>query len=213
MTNQFPSAYQQSGYGQPFVNKSMYPMYNHPHSTKPGSASGASPYGYPTTPTTPNTPHHYSHTSNTGYDEVTAAQMHHHPGVPSVLDYQKPYSIPPLNFLGNAGANNPQPAGTANSSSTGGKSGNNGNTELNPPTQYKTYQDKTSANTQSTGGVGQTGTQQHQQPTNPNYYGQQQAQQMFNNYQHPQTHHQYYPHQAHHQATNRNQQQYWTSQS
>ncbi|EXX79346.1 hypothetical protein RirG_006500 [Rhizophagus irregularis DAOM 197198w] len=33
--NQFPSAaYQQSGYGQPYVNKSIYPMYNHP--TKPG---------------------------------------------------------------------------------------------------------------------------------------------------------------------------------
>lgn len=213
MTNQFPSAaYQQSGYGQPFVNKSMYPMYNHPHSTKPGSASGASPYGYPTTPTTPNTPHHYSHTSNTGYEEVTGAQLHHHPGVPSVLDYQKPYgSMPPINFLGNAGGNNPQPAGATNSSATGGKSSNNASSELNPPTQYKSYQEKTSANAQPTGGVGQSGTQHQQPPTNPNYYGQQT--QVFNNYQHPQNHHQYYQHQAHHQATNRNQQQYWTSQS
>ncbi|CAI2165008.1 16949_t:CDS:2 [Funneliformis geosporum] len=213
MTNQFPSAaYQQSGYGQPFVNKSMYPMYNHPHSTKPGSASGTSPYGYPSTPTTPNTPHHYSHTSNTGYEEVTGAQLHHHPGVPSVLDYQKPYgSMPPINFLGNAGGNNPQPAGSTNSSATGGKSSNNASSELNPPTQYKTYQEKTSTNAQPTGGVGQSGTQHQQPPTNPNYYGQQT--QVFNNYQHPQTHHQYYQHQAHHQATNRNQQQYWTSQS
>ncbi|CAB4402450.1 unnamed protein product [Rhizophagus irregularis] len=209
--NQFPSAaYQQSGYGQPYVNKSIYPMYNHP--TKPGSVSGASPYGYPTTPTTPNTPHHYSHTSNTGYEEVAAAQIHHHP-VPNVLDYQKPYNSGiPLNFLGNTGGNNPQPAGTASSNSTGGKSNNNGSTELNPPTQYKPYQDKTSVSAQSAGGVGQTGTQQHQQPNNPNYYGQQQQQaQIFNNYQqHPQTHHQYY---QHHQATNRNQQQFWTSQS
>ncbi|CAG8716088.1 18307_t:CDS:2 [Rhizophagus irregularis] len=103
----YQAAYQQSGYGQPYVNKSIYPMYNHP--TKPGSVSGASPYGYPTTPTTPNTPHHYSHTSNTGYEEVAAAQIHHHP-------------------------------------------------------------DKTSVSAQSAGGVGQTGTQQHQQPNNPNYY-------------------------------------------
>jgi hypothetical protein len=30
--NQYPSgAYQSSGYGQPYVNKNMYPMYHHPH--------------------------------------------------------------------------------------------------------------------------------------------------------------------------------------
>ncbi|CAG8705388.1 8605_t:CDS:2, partial [Dentiscutata erythropus] len=187
MANQFPSAYQQSGYGQPFVNKSMYPMYNHPHSTKPGSASGASPYGYPTTPTTPNNPHHYSHTSNTGYDEIT--QIHHLPGVHGVHDYPKAYGgIPPLNFLGNAAGSNPQPtSGSAGSNSTGGKTSNNGNSELNSPAQYKGYTDKASAGSQQAG----------------------QAQQMFNNYQYQQTHHQYHPHQAHHQAAGRNQQQYW----
>ncbi|CAG8804714.1 10954_t:CDS:2, partial [Gigaspora margarita] len=207
MANQFPSAYQQSGYGQPFVNKSMYPMYNHPHSTKPGSASGASPYGYPTTPTTPNNPHHYSHTSNTGYDEITA--IHHLPGVHGVHDYPKAYGgVPPLNFLGNAAGNNPQPtSGSAGSNSTGGKTSNNGSSELNSPAQYKGYTDKASAGSQQAG-VGQSGAQQQQQP-NPNYYGQQQAQQMFNNYQYQQTHHQYHPHQAHHQAAGRNQQQYW----
>ncbi|RHZ80534.1 hypothetical protein Glove_134g104 [Diversispora epigaea] len=210
--NQFPSAYQQSGYGQPF--KSMYPMYNHPHSSKPGSASGASPYGYPTTPTTPNTPHHYSHTSTTGYDEITAAQIHHLPGVPSVHEYPKNYGggIPPLNFLGNTSGNTPQPTSGASGSTTtgGGKSSNNSNSELNSPAQYKGYNEKTSTTTQQSG---QSGTQhQHQQPTNPNYYGQQ-AQQMFNSYQYPQAHHQYHPHQAHHQASGRNQQQYWSSQS
>ncbi|CAG8445203.1 9845_t:CDS:2 [Acaulospora colombiana] len=209
-------SYQQSGYGQPFVNKSMYPVYNHPHSTKPGSASGATPYGYPSTPTTPNAPHHYSHTSTTGYEDITAGQMHHLPGVPNVHEY-KAYGgggIPPLNFLGSTAGNTPQPAsGTTGSTASSGKAGNNGSSELNSPAQYKGYGDKTSTAAQQTG-VGQSGVQQHQQqqPTNPNYYGQQQAQQMFNSYQYPQPHHQYHPHQAHHQATGRNQQ-YWSNQS
>ncbi|CAG8776046.1 11016_t:CDS:1, partial [Acaulospora morrowiae] len=206
-------SYQQSGYGQPFVNKSLYPVYNHPHSTKPGSASGATPYGYPTTPTTPNTPHHYSHTSTAGYDDITGGQIHHIP--PNVHEY-KAYGgggIPPLNFLGNTAGNTPQPtSGTTGSTTSSGKTGNNGSSELNSPAQYKGYADKSSTTSQQAG-VGQSGVQQHQQqqPTNPNYYGQQAQQQVFNNYQYPQTHHQYHPHQAHHQATGRNQ--YWSNQS
>ncbi len=46
-------------------------------------------------------------------------------------DYQNPYSIPHLNFLGHAGDNDTQPADT---SSAERKSNNNGNTELNLPT-------------------------------------------------------------------------------
>ncbi|CAJ0627392.1 14730_t:CDS:2 [Entrophospora sp. SA101] len=213
MTNQFPSAYQQSGYGQPFVNvnKSMYPMYN-PHTSKPGSASGASPYGYPTTPTTPSTPHY----SNTGYDEVSPP-IHHLPGaVPNVHDYQKTYGggsgMPPINFLGNAGGvnSNPQPSSASGGSNTttSSKTGNN-NSDLNPQGQYKSYQDKTSASgQQQSSGVGQSGAIQHQQQSNtPNYYSQQQAQQVFNSYQYPQNH-QYHPHQAHHQGAG-NRSQYW----
>src|SRR3954451_561456 len=46
-------------------------------------------------------------------------------------DYQNPYSIPHLNFLGHVGDNDTQPADT---SSAERKSNNNGNTELNLPT-------------------------------------------------------------------------------
>ncbi|CAJ0627394.1 14731_t:CDS:2 [Entrophospora sp. SA101] len=209
MTNQFPSAYQQSGYGQPFVNvnKSMYPMYN-----QCGLASGASPYGYPTTPTTPSTPHY----SNTRYDEMSPL-IHHLPGaVPNVHNYQKTYGggsgMPPINFLGNAGGvnSNPQPSSASGGSNTttSSKTGNN-NSDLNPQGQYKSYQDKTSASgQQQSSGVGQSGAIQHQQQSStPNYYSQQQAQQVFNSYQYLQNH-QYHPHQAHHQGA-RNRSQYW----
>ncbi|CAG8564326.1 5807_t:CDS:10, partial [Ambispora leptoticha] len=164
-SNAYQNPYQQSGYGQPFVNKSIYPLYNthHHHITKPGSASAASPYVYPTaTPTTPNAPpHHYSHSSNSGYDDVTVAaaatNIHHLPGsgVPGVHDYQKygagaSGGIPQLNFL-NSGTNNNQSSSgvsAGSNSSSSGKNGNNGN-ELNPSNQYKGY-DKSS----SAGGIG-----------------------------------------------------------
>ncbi|CAH1766234.1 2359_t:CDS:2 [Entrophospora sp. SA101] len=181
-------------------------------SSTQSATSGASPYGYPTTPTTPSTPHY----SNTGYDEVSPP-IHHLPGaVPNVHDYQKTYGggsgMPPINFLGNAGGvnSNPQPSSASGGSNTttSSKTGNN-NSDLNPQGQYKSYQDKTSASgQQQSSGVGQSGAIQHQQQSNtPNYYSQQQAQQVFNSYQYPQNH-QYHPHQAHHQGAG-NRSQYW----
>ncbi|CAJ0898782.1 20286_t:CDS:2 [Entrophospora sp. SA101] len=173
---------------------------------------GASPYGYPTTPTTPSTPHY----SNTRYDEMSPL-IHHLPGaVPNVHNYQKTYGggsgMPPINFLGNAGGvnSNPQPSSASGGSNTttSSKTGNN-NSDLNPQGQYKSYQDKTSASgQQQSSGVGQSGAIQHQQQSStPNYYSQQQAQQVFNSYQYLQNH-QYHPHQAHHQGA-RNRSQYW----
>ncbi|CAJ0754787.1 1101_t:CDS:2 [Entrophospora sp. SA101] len=156
------------------------------------------------------------HYSNTRYDEMSPL-IHHLPGaVPNVHNYQKTYGggsgMPPINFLGNAGGvnSNPQPSSASGGSNTttSSKTGNN-NSDLNPQGQYKSYQDKTSASgQQQSSGVGQSGAIQHQQQSStPNYYSQQQAQQVFNSYQYLQNH-QYHPHQAHHQGA-RNRSQYW----
>ncbi|CAJ0759224.1 17094_t:CDS:2 [Entrophospora sp. SA101] len=194
-----------------FQGRDKYSQETPSNSSSTQSVS-ASPYGYPTTPTTPSTPHY----SNTRYDEMSPL-IHHLPGaVPNVHNYQKTYGggsgMPPINFLGNAGGvnSNPQPSSASGGSNTttSSKTGNN-NSDLNPQGQYKSYQDKTSASgQQQSSGVGQSGAIQHQQQSStPNYYSQQQAQQVFNSYQYLQNH-QYHPHQAHHQGA-RNRSQYW----
>ncbi|CAJ0749484.1 16612_t:CDS:2 [Entrophospora sp. SA101] len=199
----YPAEAQRGGY---------YADPSYPQALLVTSSVGASPYGYPTTPTTPSTPHY----SNTRYDEMSPL-IHHLPGaVPNVHNYQKTYGggsgMPPINFLGNAGGvnSNPQPSSASGGSNTttSSKTGNN-NSDLNPQGQYKSYQDKTSASgQQQSSGVGQSGAIQHQQQSStPNYYSQQQAQQVFNSYQYLQNH-QYHPHQAHHQGA-RNRSQYW----
>ncbi|KAF7729431.1 RNAPII degradation factor [Apophysomyces ossiformis] len=86
MPNQF-SAYQQT-YGQPFMNKSMYPnMYQ--HSAKPTTASpyGGSPYGTQS--------QHLYNQSNSGYDDMSGLPQHL--GMGGLHDYQKStYTNPQL---------------------------------------------------------------------------------------------------------------------
>ncbi|CAM0140801.1 unnamed protein product [Umbelopsis sp. WA50703] len=78
MPNQF-QGYQQPGYGQPYMNKNMYPMYQHtnkPAANSPYAANG-SPYQ-----------HHYSPAAS--YEDMSALQQH---GM--VQDYAKPYGSTP----------------------------------------------------------------------------------------------------------------------
>ncbi|KAG0165064.1 RNAPII degradation factor [Apophysomyces sp. BC1015] len=86
MPNQF-NAYQQT-YGQPFMNKSMYPNV-YQHSAKPTTASpyGGSPYGT-------QSQHLYNQT-NSGYDDMSGLQQHL--GMGGLHDYQKStYTNPQL---------------------------------------------------------------------------------------------------------------------
>ena len=104
MPNQF--GYQQS-YGQPFLNKNMYPNMYQQHSVKPSTGgSAASPYGS----ASPYSQNMYgqSVTGNTGgYDDMSGLQQHL--GGMSLHDYQKPYQqqqqLP--GFLGASGQQQP----------------------------------------------------------------------------------------------------------
>ncbi|KAG0364587.1 RNAPII degradation factor [Gamsiella multidivaricata] len=203
--NQFPNAYQQSGYGQPFVNKNMYPMYQHQqqqqqqHSSKPGTASG-SPYGNYSS--TAGQGHHQY--SQGGYEDMSGAGIHGMGGLNN--DPYVKYGNPGMqNFLGNQ----QQPAApTPNASNGKGSSGSNySGTDLNA-----------AAGSQPSGSSQMAGAAslQGQQPgngaqTQQGYY----QQQMFSNYQYPSHHQGYHPnqHQGQHQGSGRNQQQFWGSQN
>ncbi|KAF9315198.1 hypothetical protein BG003_003383 [Podila horticola] len=195
MPNQFPNAYQQSGYGQPFVNKNMYPMYQHQHnSNKPGAANNA-PYGNYSS--TAGQGHHQY--SQSGYEDMSGAGIH---GMGLNNDPYGKYGNPGMqNFLGNQ----QQPATpTSGANNAKGNSGSN----------YSSSTDKTAATgsqsnsaSQLAGGAslqGQPGATQGQQ----GYY----QQQMFSNYQYQGHHQGYHPsHQGQHQGS-RNQQ-FWGSQN
>ncbi|KAF9572077.1 hypothetical protein BGW38_008551, partial [Lunasporangiospora selenospora] len=200
MPNQFPNAYQQSGYGQPFVNKNMYPMYHNQgqqHSNKPGAGSN-SPYGsYNTTGAQGH--HQYS---QSGYDDMSGAGIH---GMGGLNDHYGKYGNPGMqNYLGNQ-----QQPSTPNANANPGK----GNaTSAN----YAGSDKNTGAGSQSGNASQMAGgaSLQGQQPGNNANQGGQQGyyqQQMFSSYQYP-THHQgYHPnqHQGQHQGSGRNQQQFW----
>ncbi|KAF9331480.1 RNAPII degradation factor [Podila minutissima] len=195
MPNQFPNAYQQSGYGQPFVNKNMYPMYQHQHNAnKPGAANNT-PYGNYST--TAGQGHHQY--SQSGYEDMSGAGIHGMGGLNN--DPYGKYGNPSMqNFLGNQ----QQPATPT--------SGAN-NAKANSGSNYSSSADKTATTgsqsnaSQMAGGAslqGQPGAIQGQQ----GYY----QQQMFSNYQYQGHHQGYHPnHQGQHQGS-RNQQ-FWGSQN
>ncbi|KAG0197172.1 hypothetical protein BGX28_009316 [Mortierella sp. GBA30] len=209
--NQFPNAYQQSGYGQPFVNKNMYPMYQHQQpqpqqhsSNKPGSSNTNTSYGNFGTAGAGQGGHHQY--SQSGYDDMSGAGLH---GL----------SNDPYAKYGNAGVPNylagqQQAGSTGASASTGGKSGNAG--------ASGNYAEKTAGAGGSQASSNTPGGVSHQSGGANQYQGQQgyYQQQMFSNYQQYPSHHQgYHPnpqHQGqHHQGSGRNsnsnqQQQFWS---
>ncbi|KAF8981265.1 hypothetical protein BGZ46_003073 [Entomortierella lignicola] len=198
MPNQFPNAYQQSGYGQPFVNKNIYPIYQHQqqHSSKPGAANN-SPYGSYSASAGQ---HQYS---QAGYEDMSGAGIH---GMGGLNDPYAKYGNPGMqNFLGNQ----QQPA--TPTSSAGNTKGNAGSNNYSGSDKNATPGSQSSNPSQLAGGASLQG----QQPGNVNqgqqgYY----QQHMFSSYQYP-THHQgYHPnqHQGQHQGSGRNQQ-FWGSQN
>ncbi|KAI1302080.1 RNAPII degradation factor [Mortierella claussenii] len=203
--NQFPN-YQQSGYGQPFVNKNMYPMYQHQqqqHSTKPGTAT-SSPYGnYGSTAG-------QGHYSQAGYEDMSGAGIHGMGGLNND-PYTKYGNAGMQNFLGNQQQQSTTPTSNANS--------NKGNAGAN---SYNSGSDKNAAaGSQSSNAsqmAGGASSLQGQQPGVGNGNQGQQGyyqQHMFSNYQYPSHHQGYHPnqHQGQHQGSGRNQQQFWGSQN
>lgn len=131
MPNQF-QGYQQPGYGQPFVNKNMYPMYQHgnkPNGTSP-YAAGGSPYQ-----------HHYSPAAS--YDDMNALHQQQQHGMGQ--DYQKHYGgggQPLQNYMGQPSATQGQQGGKNDLNSQYGKSGNGAQTN-NAYYNSSTYQNYT----------------------------------------------------------------------
>ncbi|ORZ14248.1 hypothetical protein BCR41DRAFT_82436, partial [Lobosporangium transversale] len=203
--NQFPN-YQQSGYGQPFVNKNMYPMYQHQqqqqHTNKPG-ATNSSPYG--NYGSTAGQGHHQY--SQAGYEDMSGAGVH---GMGGLNDPYAKYVNPGMqNFLSNQQQQQPgTPTSNANS------------TKSNASNNYGSGSDKNAIAGSQSSNAGQmaSGTSLQGQPgpgnANQNQQGYYQ-QQMFSNYQYPSHHQSYHPnqHQGQHQGTGRNQQQFWGSQN
>ncbi|KAG0279178.1 RNAPII degradation factor [Linnemannia gamsii] len=206
MPNQFPNAYQQSGYGQPFVNKNMYPMYQHQQqqqqqqhgSNKPGSNNNT-PYGnYSSTGAGQGGHHQYS---QTGYDDMSGAGLHSGMGLAN--DSYTKYGYPGTqNFLGSQ-------QGATPTTTAGNAKGNTGSGSYNGA-------DKNAGSgaqpSNAAGGASLQGQQGSMNQGQQGYY----QQQMFSNYQYPNHHQGYHPnqHQGQHQGSGRNNgnnnQQYWT---
>ncbi|KAG0370257.1 hypothetical protein BGX24_002091, partial [Mortierella sp. AD032] len=204
MPNQFPNAYQQSGYGQPFVNKNMYPMYQHQQqqqhgSNKPGSNSNT-PYGnYSSTGAAQGGHHQYS---QTGYDDMSGAGLHSGMGLGN--DSYAKYGYPGTqNFLGTQQGATPTSAASNAKGSTG--SGN-----------YNGADKSASSVAQPSNAAAGASLQGQQGSMNQGQQGYYQQQQMFSNYQYPNHHQGYHPnqHQGQHQGSGRNNgnnnQQYWS---
>ncbi|KAF9150598.1 RNAPII degradation factor [Linnemannia schmuckeri] len=210
MPNQFPNAYQQSGYGQPFVNKNMYPMYQHQQqqqqqpqhgSNKPGAAASSSPYG------------NYSSNqySQGGYEDMSGAGIHGMGGLNN--DPYGKYNPGMQNFLGNQ----QQPA-TPTSNATNNAKGNSGTNNNYSGSDKNATAGSQSSNNSGSGASSLQGQQPGGNNSNNNsnnmHQGGQQGyyqQQMFSNYQYPSHHQGYHPSQ--HQGSGRNQQQQFWSQN
>ncbi|KAK3825997.1 MAG: hypothetical protein J3Q66DRAFT_329119 [Benniella sp.] len=203
MPNQFPNAYQQSGYGQPFVNKNMYPMYQQHQQqqhSKPG-AGNSSPYG--NYGTTGGQGHHQY--SQGGYDDMSAAGIHGMGGLNN--DPYPKYGNPGMqNFLGNQ----QQPAAPASSTNT--SKGNTGSSNYSGSDKNAAAGSQSSNTSQIPGGASLQGQQPGGHQSQQAYY----QQQMFSSYQYPSHHQGFHPsqHQGQHQGSGRNQQQqFWGSQN
>ncbi|KAF9399168.1 hypothetical protein BGX21_006709 [Mortierella sp. AD011] len=200
MQHQFPNAYQQSGYGQPFMGKNMYPMYQQQHSNKPGSANNSPYSNYGAAGAGQGSHHQYS---QAGYDDMSGAGLHGMGGLGN--DPYAKYNSPGMqSFLGGQ-----QQVATPTTNAGNGKTNVGSNS-------YGGAEKTTGAGSQSSnvaGGASLQGQQgvgvnQMQQA----YY----QQQMFSNYQYPNHHQGYHPsqHQGQHQGSGRNNnnsnQQFWS---
>ncbi|KAF9398225.1 hypothetical protein BGZ94_006072 [Podila epigama] len=192
MPNQFPTAYQQSGYGQPFVNKNMYPMYQQQqqqqqqqpqqHSNKPGATNNShSPYGNYSSMDAQSHHHQYS---QGGYDSMTGTGLH---GMGMGNEAYGKYGNSGMqNFLGN------QQQQQTGASSNGGAKGN-GSTGSN----YSAGDKSNTAGSQGSNAAqmaGGPGSLQGQQSGMGNH-GQQgyYQQQMFSSYQQYPNQYQFWP--------------------
>ncbi|KAG0023000.1 hypothetical protein BGZ80_010620 [Entomortierella chlamydospora] len=190
MQHQFPNAYQQSGYGQPFMGKNMYPMYQQQHSNKPGSAN-SSPYSnYGAAGAGQGSHHQYS---QSGYDDMSGAGLHGMGGLGN--DPYAKYNSPGMqSFLGGQ-----QQVATPTTNAGNGKTnvGSNsyGGAEKTTGTGSQSSNVAGGASLQGQQGVGVNQMQQA-------YY----QQQMFSSYQYPNHHQGYHPsqHQGQHQGSGRN---------
>ncbi|KAJ1974357.1 RNAPII degradation factor [Dimargaris xerosporica] len=154
-----PAAFQQSGYGQPFMNKNMYPMYagSHPsagtklnaNTANSLSASGY-PYGNINGPSNTSLP--FANNASTlnnvpGYDDLGMGNFSHTSGIPQLQNI--------LNS-GGAGKGVNGPAGGSNNPNSGLKAGNQANAAT----------PGASAASLTSSVPGQPGSQAHGQQTN-----------------------------------------------
>ncbi|KAF9557835.1 hypothetical protein EC968_007417 [Mortierella alpina] len=215
MPNQFPNAYQQSGYGQPFVNKNMYPMYQQHQqpqpqqqhgSSKPGTTGAQSTYGsFSGTGAGQGGHHQYSQSA---YDDISGAGLH---GLAN-----DPYAK-----YGNTGGYlaGQQQTGSTGTTANGGGKGTGGVSGTYSEKGGSTGAGGAQTTASTAGGASHQTGGANQYPGQQGYY---QQQQMFSNYQQYPSHHQgYHPNQQHqgqhHQASGRNnssnnnqQQQFWS---
>ncbi|KAG0222564.1 hypothetical protein BGW42_006465, partial [Actinomortierella wolfii] len=198
--NQFPNAYQQSGYGQPFKN--MYPMYQHTqqHSNKPGAGT-SSPYGNYSS--TGGQGHHQY--GQSGYDDMSAGGFNGMQGMGLGNDPYGKYGNPGMqNFLGSQ----QQPV-TPNANANSGKANSNSGNYSGSGDKNASGGSQPSSGSQMAGGNALQG----QQPGGGMNQGNQQGyyqQQMFSSYQYPSHHQGYHPNQHQGQHGSGRNQQYWS---
>ncbi|KAI8577953.1 hypothetical protein K450DRAFT_249194 [Umbelopsis ramanniana AG] len=172
MPNQF-NAHYGSGFGQPFVNKNMYPMYSgKPNAPSSPYAAGGSPYA--------SQQHLYGLPgANSPYDDMSAGAQQQAPGLGGngIFDYQKQvYGNPQLqDFLGAQGQTQatPRQAGQAGQTSQTSKADLRGQAQGQQqqtpqqqqyPQQGYYQQQAFSSYGQYTQGQQHSGTQQQPQP-------------------------------------------------
>ncbi|KAK9711281.1 RNAPII degradation factor [Basidiobolus ranarum] len=204
--NQFHTpAYQQSGYGQPFMNKNIYPYYGSQQTSKPGTSATGSPYtsaAYPSN--TLNQPNSYSQgPPGVGrYDDISLSGSNNGGIGSGVSEYQKGYKsdLPLQGFLGSSTG---QQQGSAESSKNA--SGQNTH-DMNSP--YKNYADPSNVYNQSAQG-GQYGGYQQQMYGGYQQQYAQQSQQQYQQYQMQQQNHQQQQSGGYHHQQGRSQG-YWS---